>query len=120
MRFNELYDCVIKDLQYDYLDAKFVLSLFDLEKNTTHTVICYDVDSCLFTMMGIEGEICKNIYPEMSSMLLTSITVETNNKWLSAYPLRYNICIEIMDRAVLVNAHSIQIDSDLFTEPFTD
>lgn len=120
MYFNELYDCIVQNLQYDYLNAKFVLMLSDLEKGITHTVVCNDVDSCLFTMMGIEGEICKTIYPELSSILLSSITVETNNKWLSSYPLKYNICIEIMDRAILLKARSIQIDSKLFNEPFVE
>lgn len=117
-RFDELYDCIVKELKYDHMEAKFLLCLYDAEKGINHIVVFNDVNSCLFTMMGFEGEICKNIYPELSSILLSSISIKTNDKWLSAYPLEYNICIEIMDRAVLLNAHSVQIDSDLFTEPY--
>lgn len=119
-QFNELYDCIVRNLQYDYLNAKFILELEDLETGKTHAVIFNDVDSCLFTMTGVEGEICKNIFPEVFAILPISITVKTNNKWLSAYPLRYNIGLEIMDRAILINARSVQVDSQLFIEPFTE
>ena len=123
MRLNELYDCIVKNMRYDYINAKLVLSLLDLETNMSHTVICYDVDSYLITTRGSEGKIWKNIYPILFSIFLTSVALKGNSKedkWMSHYPLRYNLCFEILDRLVLLNTRSIQIDSDLFTEPFTD
>ncbi len=116
--FNKLYDCVVRKLHYDYLGARFDLVLENVENGVYHNVIFENVDTCLLTMMGVEGEICKNIYPELSSILLTSINILTTSKWLAEYPLKYNICIEIVDRAILLNAHSIKIDSEVYSEPF--
>lgn len=112
--FDKLYDCKIENLQYDCFNASLSLDVLDLETSEIHKLVFNDVVSCLFTMSGFEGEICKEIFPELSSLLLKKITLDTEDKCVASYPLNYNICIEIMDRIVLLNARSVFIDSDTY------
>lgn len=112
--FDKLYDCKIEKLQYDCFNACFILEAVDLETNEKHNLIFNDVVSCLFSMTGFEGEICTEIYPELSSILLKKIKLNTKDKCISSYPLEYNICIEIMDRVVLINAKSVLMDSVVY------
>ncbi len=81
----------MRELLYNYLGARFDLVLENVENGVYHNVIFENVDTCLFTMMGFEGEIFKNIYSELSSILLTSINILTTSKWLAEYPLKINM-----------------------------
>lgn len=112
--FDKLYDCKIEKLQYDCFNASFSLEVIDLETGERHVVIFDDVMSCLFTMSGFEGSICKGIYPELSSILLKKVYLNTNEKFISPCPLYYNICMEVMDRIILLNANSVTINSDFY------
>ncbi len=112
--FDELYDCKIEMIQYDCFKATFILEASDLENGKKHNLVFDDVDSCLFTIHGFEGKICKEIFPELSSILLKEIKLTSKNKWISSYPLKYNICIEMMDRAILINAGSVFIDFNVY------
>ena len=112
--FDKLYDCKIEKLQYDCFNACFILEALDLGTNEKHNLIFNDVVSCLFAMTGFEGKICKEVFPELSSILLKQISLNSKNKFISSYPLSYNICVEIMDRAILINAKSVLIDSVVY------
>lgn len=111
---NTLYDCLVEDVQYDYKKAKLFLKLRDLETNQIHIVIFHDVISLLWTICEIDGEICHDIYPELSEFLLSNVSINTTDKWLKNYPLEYNVCIQIMNRALVINTKAVEIDSVIY------
>lgn len=69
----------------------------------------------LWTMYGLDGEICTNIIPEVFSLEIRKITVATDDRWLKGYPLNFNVAVEIMDRALLISAKSCEIDGVKYT-----
>ena len=112
--FDKLYDCIIEKMQYDCFDARFNLEVLDLETGERYVVLFDDVTSCLFTMSGFEGKICKDVCPELSSILLKKVYLNTDDSCVSSYPLNYNICIEVMDRIILLKTNSVIINSDFY------
>lgn len=112
--FDKLYDCKIEKLQYDCFNACFNLEALDLETGEKHILNFDNVSSCLFTMSGFEGKIYRDIYPELSSILLKKVYLNTNDSCISSYPLCYNICIEVMDRIILLKTNSVSINSNFY------
>lgn len=112
--FDKFYDCKIEKLQYDCFNAGLNLEVLDLETGDKYVLYFNDVESCLFTMSGFDGEICKDIYPELSSILLKKVRLKTDDSCVASYPLCYNICIEIMDRMVLLKANSVIVNSKIY------
>lgn len=109
---NELWGCLINNIEYDYKQATLSLSLFDNENSCNYKVMFLGVISLVWTMEGCEKRIIKDVYPELTSLVIKDISLHTENKWLKYYPLNYNITIEIMDRALVLNANAININDN--------
>lgn len=114
MKLQELFDpffyYIIDSIDYDYKKSIVCLEVVEPKHNDRHKLLFYGVASLLWTMDGYEGKICQDIFPELSSITVSNISLSTENKCLRNYPLRYNIAIEIMDRVLLICANAAEID----------
>ena len=108
--FDVLFDDIVVYFQHDFILATVKLSLKDRETSKVSTIIFDNVSSVLWTMYGFDGEVCTDIMPEVFSIGIDKITVNTDDRWLKGYPLNFNVALEIMDRALLINAKSCEID----------
>lgn len=112
---DNLWACLIDDIQHNYQNAELLIKLREPETEKTHILLFHGVVSLLWTMMGVEGEINREVYPEMTSVLLRDVIISTKDRWLKSYPKQFNVCIEIMDRALLVSAEAFTLDEFHFT-----
>ena len=117
MKLQDLFDPffynIVDNINYDYKESIVDLEVVDPTNNYRHKLLFCGVTSLMWTMDGYDGKICQNIYPELSSITVLDISLTTENKWLKNYPLRYNIAIEIMDRALLICANAVKIDGQV-------
>lgn len=117
MKLQDLFDPffynIVDNINYDYKESIVDLEVVDPTNNYRHKLLFCGVTSLMWTMDGYGGKICQNIYPELSSITVLDISLTTENKWLKNYPLRYNIAIEIMDRALLICANAVEIDGQV-------
>lgn len=125
MKLQELFDpffyYLVDSVDYDYQKAIVCLNIFEPTSNEHHKLLFCGVTSLLWTMGGYEGKICQNVFPELSAITVLDISLKTENKWLRNYPLWYNIAIEIMDRALLICANAVEIDSKMhFLNEYND
>jgi len=107
---DQLWACLIDDIQHDYKTATMLIRLKDPETEEFHTIKFEHVRTILWTMANVEGEINQNVFPEFTSIVLKNIKLKVKDKWLINYSTRFNICIEIMDRALLINSSLIVVD----------
>lgn len=113
---DKLWCCSIKEINHDYREACLKIKLVAPENDS----IIYDVNfvgviSLLWTMDGVEEKICRDVYPELTSIeIKQDISLSTENKWLKHFPLNYNVAIEIMDRALIINANVIEINGNRY------
>lgn len=112
--FNPLFACPIDKINYDYRGARLYIYLVEPETEKKHKIIFHGVITSLWTMSGFEGEICEDIFQELTSIHFIRTDIATKDKWLKSFPLDFNISIEIMDRALLINANAVEIDSKLY------
>lgn len=111
--FNSLWACSIHNIDFDIFHNRIVLDLVEQEDNLHHKFELIDVHSYLW--ISRSGDPKKNcfepIYNEFTSIVFKNIFIDTkNDKWLKQYFLDYNLSIEIMDGALLVNAKSLILD----------
>lgn len=107
---NSLWACLIDEIQHDYRESTLLIKLKEPETGKEHTLLFRDIQAILWTMVGVEGKINKKVYPELTCVLLKDVGLSTKDKWLRSYPTHFNICIEIMDRALLILASVIEVD----------
>lgn len=112
--FNPLFACPIDKIDYDYRGARLSIYLVEPETKINHKIIFHGVITSLWTMSGFEGEICEDIFQELTSIHFIRTDIAAKDKWLKSFPLDFNISIEIMDRALLINANAVEIDSKLY------
>ena len=114
MNTQELFDpffyYVVDNVEYDYKKSTVFLEIVEPTNKQRHKLSFRGVTSLMWTMDGFDGKICQNIFPELSSITVLDISLSTTNKWLKHYPIRFNIAIEIMDRALLICANAVEID----------
>ena len=125
MKLQELFDpffyCIVDNIDYDYKKSIVCIEVVEPTNNNRHKLLFCGVTSLMWTMDGYDGKICQNIFPELSSISVSDISLSTENKWLKNYPLQYNIAIEIMDRALLICANVAEIDGKVhFLEQCND
>ena len=101
---------MIDDIQHDYRKAEVLIRLKEPETEEPHILLFQGVVSLLWTMNRVEGEICQDVFPEFTSILLDKVSLFTKDKWLKSFPLHFNVCIEIMDRALLIFAEEVTLD----------
>ena len=111
--FDPYFYNTVENISYDYKSSIIELFLKEPDNEIYHRLVFRGVTSLMWTMCGFDGKICQNIFPELSSIIVSTIQVTTDNKWLKSYPLHFNIAIEIMDRALLICANAVEVDGIL-------
>ena len=109
--FDPFFECIVEGVEYDFRKSIVYLNLKEPEGETYHRLLFYGVTSLMWTMTGFEGQICQDVFPEVSSLIVLDISVSSNNKWLMNYPMNFNTAVEIMDRALLISANAVEIDN---------
>lgn len=112
--FDPFWACIVENVEYDFRKSIVYLNFKEPENDTRHKIIFYGVTSLMWTMTGFEGQICQDVFPDLTSLELCNISVSSSDKWLRSYPLNFNIAIEIMDRALLINANAIELDNKFY------
>jgi hypothetical protein len=117
MNLQELFDYffyyLVEKVDYDYRKSIVCLELIEPKNKDRHKISFYGVTSLMWTMEGVEGRICQDFFSELSSMVVSAISLSTKDKWLKSYPMQFNIAIEIMDRALLICANAVEVDGKL-------
>ena len=111
---EQFWCCSIKEIIHDYRKATLLIKLCDSDTNKIYNIKFLGVISLLWTMQGYEGKICTDVYPELTSIEICGLSLNTKNKWLKQFPLEYNVAIEIMDRALIINANAMEIEYNIY------
>lgn len=114
---DSIWGSTIKKMDFDCFNKKIMFELLvtNLGFETSHTLEIVDYDSFLWLekpkWLNEDYDFKNCDYYEFTSIGFQDIKIEVGNeKWLSQYPLDYNICIEIWETALLIKSSKIIID----------
>ena len=115
---DSLWGATITNMDFDFLKEKimFELVVTDLGAEADHRLEIRDYDSFLWLekpkCLSKDYDFKSCDYYELTSIGFQNIQVEAvKDKWLSKYPLEYNLYIEIWESTLLVKAKTIKIDN---------
>ena len=115
---NPLWACIIKHIDFDIFQNRIVFDLLDAEHDLNHRLEMFDVYSYIWISRSgtPQRDSFEPIYNEFTSIVFRNAHIETkNDKWLSQYFLDYNVCVEIMDGALLINSKTLILNGRKFT-----
>ncbi len=113
---NELWNSVITNIDVDVLKQSIVfeLAVTDSGKTQRHILRIMNYESFMWINTDKNNTFPEMDYYEITSIQFGSVNIESNHKWLSQFPIDFNITIEIWETAFLIKADSIMIDNCTF------
>lgn len=107
------------DVDLPKKEVTFDLLLDDNGKTSNHELKFINCTSFLWIEKDKTAhelyDFSKCDYYELTSVNLRRISATSDDKWLTQYPMEYNVAVEIWETALLIHADELAIDQQHFS-----
>lgn len=104
----------IEGITHDYRNSTVLINLIDRTNGEHLSIFFKDVALLMWVSLSASEDIVTNIFPEFTSIVDRNVNLTTNDKWLKQFSLNFNICIEIVDRALLLHTSKFEFKGKLY------
>ena len=109
---NKLWYNSILEMEVNFLKQKISFKTQSIDNKIIefHSLVINNFSKLMWVSEQDDVILSNCSYLEITSISLCDIMLSTNSKWLSQFSNRFNLIIEIWDKALLISTNHITID----------